>query len=354
MTLSADVLRDYAVAVFRGAGLAAEDAADVADHLVEANLVGMDSHGIIRVTEYLQCIDDKHVVANRRASIVKDGGAFVLVDGQFGFGQTIGKQAVALGVERARQHGVAMIALRNSGHLGRIGAWPQMAAEAGIVSLHFVNSSGEGILVAPFGGKERRLSANPIAAGAPGADGKPIILDISTSAVAEGKVRVAKNKGELLPEGVALDHHGRPVRDPNAFYGPPMGALLPFGAHKGSGLSFFAEIFAGALTGGYSSHPKNPTADRFVNNMLSFYIDPDGLGLAAFFKEDVARLTDWIRTTPPARVGEKVRAPGDVELATRAERAAKGIPLDKTTIAQLVAAGKRTGVPEATLARLQA
>jgi uncharacterized oxidoreductase len=133
-----------------------------------------------------------------------------------------------------------------------------------------------------------------------------------------------------------------------------MGALLPFGGHKGSGLSFFAEIFAGSLTGGCSSHPKNPTADRFVNNMLSFYIDPSGLGLAAFFKEDVARLTDWIRTTPPAKPGDKVRAPGDLELATKAERLAHGIPLDKTTIAQLVAAGKRTGVSAATLARLEA
>jgi hydroxycarboxylate dehydrogenase B len=354
MTLSAALLRDYATAVFRGAGLEPEDATDVAEHLVEANLLGMDSHGIIRVTEYLQCIDDKHVVANRRAKVIKDGGAFVLVDGQFGFGQTIGKQAVALGIERARRHGIALVGLRNSGHLGRIGAWPQMAAEAGIVSLHFVNSSGEGILVAPFGGKERRLSANPIAAGAPGADGKPIVFDVSTSAVAEGKVRVAKNKGEMLPEGVALDHEGRPIRDPNDFYGPPMGALLPFGGHKGSGLSFFAEIFAGSLTGGYSSHPRNPTADRFVNNMLSFYIDPAGLGLAEFFKEDVARLTEWIRSTPPAKPGDKVRAPGDVELATRAEREAKGIPLDKTTVAQLVTAGRRTGVSEAILARLQA
>jgi len=354
MTISANLLHDYAVAVFRGAGLDAEDAHDVADHLVDANLLGMDSHGIIRVSEYLQCLDDKHVIANRHMKVVKDGGAFALVDGQFGFGQTIGKQAVNLGVGKAKIHGFAMVALRNSGHLGRIGAWPQMAAEAGIVSLHFVNSSGEGILVAPFGGKERRLSANPIAAGAPGPDGTPLVFDISTSAVAEGKVRVARNKGELLPEGVALDHAGQPVRDPNAFYGPPMGALLPFGGHKGSGLSFFAEILAGSLTGRYSSHAKNPTADRFVNNMLSFYIDPAGLGLAAFFKEDVARLTEWIRSTPPARPGDKVRAPGDVELATKAERLANGIPLDPTTIAQLVAAGKRTGVSAATLARLEA
>jgi hydroxycarboxylate dehydrogenase B len=354
MAINADLLRQYAVAVFRGAGLDPEDASDVADHLVGANLLGLDSHGIIRVTEYLQCIDDKHVVANQRMKVVKDGGAFALVDGQFGFGQTIGKQAVSLGIGKARAHGVAMIGLRNSGHLGRIGAWPQIAAEAGIVSFHFVNSSGEGILVAPFGGMERRLSANPIAAGAPGADGRAIVFDVSTSAVAEGKVRVAKNRGELLPEGVALDHTGRPIRDPNAFYGPPMGALLPFGGHKGSGLSFFAEIFAGALTGGYSSHPKNPTADRFVNNMLSFYIDPAGLGLAAFFKEDVARLTQWIRSTPPARPGGKVYAPGDVELATQSERLAHGIPLDKATIAQLVAAGKRSGVDEGILAQLQA
>ena len=147
------------------------------------------------------------------------------------------------------------MAIRNSGHLGRIGAWAEQLAEAGLASFHFVNTSGFGILVAPHGGSDRRLSANPIAAGVPVKGRRPLILDIATSAIAEGKIQVAKNKGEQLPPGLVLDGKGRPTTDPKAFYAEPPGAILPFGGHKGSGLSFFCEILAGSLTGGHASNP---------------------------------------------------------------------------------------------------
>ena len=176
-----------------------------------------------------------------------------------------------LGIDKAGRQGVAVVALRNSGHLGRIGDWAEMAARAGKVSLHFVNTSGGGILVAPFGGTQRRLSANPIAAGVPVANGPPIILDISTCTIAEGKIKVAFNKGAKVPDGCILDGEGRPTNDPKAFYASPPGAILPLGGHKGYGLSVIAEVLAGALTGGACSHFG---VDRVANNMLSIILDP--------------------------------------------------------------------------------
>ena len=177
----------------------------------------------------------------------------------------------SIAIDKAKRAGLCALAIRNAGHLGRIGAWAEQVAAAGLASVHFVNTSGFGILVAPHGGTDRRLSANPIAAGAPGE--VPIILDISTSAIAEGKIQVALNRGDTLPPGCTIDSEGQPNQDPKTFYGPPAGALLPVGGHKGYGLSVFCEIFAGALSGGLTTNPANATANRLVNNMLSIVFD---------------------------------------------------------------------------------
>ena len=272
--ISSDTLRTLAASIFRATGSLEEEARIIGDHLVEANLVGHDSHGVIRVSKYVDWHARGMVLANRHAVVVREAQCHALIDGQFGYGQVIGCEAMDLAAGKAKCSGLCAIAIRNAGHLGRIGAWAERLAEAGLASVHFVNTSGFGLLVAPFGGIDRRLSANPIAAGAPGPAGAPIVLDISTSAIAEGKIQVAQNRNELLPEGCTVDSEGRPTRDPRAFYGPPEGALLPFGGHKGYGLSFFCEILAGALTGGGSTHPENATAARLVNNMTSVVFDP--------------------------------------------------------------------------------
>lgn len=336
-------LRAFCAALFGAAGSDPAEAAIVADHLVEANLVGHDSHGVIRAPKYLDWVAAGELLPNRHAAAVVDAGALLVVDGGFGYGQVIGQQAMALAAERAKRQGAAILGIRNSGHLGRIGAWAEQLAEAGLVSLHFVNTSGYGILVAPHGGTERRLSANPIAAGAPGPHG-PIVLDIATSATAEGKIQVARNKGEALPAGLLLDGHGAPTTAPEAFYGPPAGAILPFGGHKGYGLSVFCEVLAGALTGGGSSHPQHPTAWRLVNNMLTVAVDPAALGAAEAFGLDVARLEAWVKSARPAAPGAAILLPGEVEARSRARRAAEGIPLDATTRAQLADAARRLGV----------
>jgi uncharacterized oxidoreductase len=330
--------------IFAAAGSSPEEAALVADHLVEANLLGHDSHGVIRIKKYIDWAKAGQVLPNRHVAVVTDRGAALLLDGGFGYGQVIGREAMALAAERAAKFGFALTATRNSGHLGRIGAWPQQLAEAGYVSFHFVNTSGFGILVAPHGGRDRRLSANPIAAGAPVKGGPPLILDIATAVIAEGKIQVARNKGEKLAAGQVLDGAGLPTDDPDAFYAEPPGAILPFGGHKGSGLSMFCEIIAGSLSGGFASNLAAPTADRLVNNMTSIIFDPLAFAGNDFFDADLARLARWTKASPPVEPGGAVLLPGETEFRTRQERIANGVPLDHETRAQIRAAGASVGV----------
>jgi uncharacterized oxidoreductase len=351
MRIEADRLRTFIQAIFEGAGSSPVEAAIVSDHLVEANLKGHDSHGVIRAAKYANWVAKGQLVPNRHAEIVTDRSAILVVDGGFGYGQVIGKEAMQLGAERAKRNGLCAVAIRNSGHLGRIGAWPEQLARVGFASVHFVNTSGFGILVAPHGGSDRRLSANPIAAGVPVDGSAPIILDIATSAVAEGKIQVARNQRKQLAPGLVIDGRGRPTTDPATFYRDPPGAIFPFGGHKGFGLSLFCEILAGALTGGGSSHPANPTAGRLVNNMLSIVFDPDAFPTGGF-ADDVARLVQWVKSSPPIERNGEVLLPGEAEQRVFAERARDGTPLDAETIRQLNECARRLGVP--VLASLEA
>ncbi|MGH7085709.1 MAG: malate/lactate/ureidoglycolate dehydrogenase [Acetobacteraceae bacterium] len=341
--IAASGLADFVSRVFAAAGSCGDEPRILADHLVEANLLGHDSHGVIRVPKYLVWLAAGEVIANRHAEIAFDRGPILAVNGGFGYGQVIGREAMALLAERCRSYGLAAVAIRNTGHLGRIGAWPEQLARAGLVSIHFVNTSGYGILVAPHGGSDRRLSANPVAAGAPGPAGRPLVLDIATSAIAEGKLQLARNKGEQVSPGAILDGAGRPTRSPEAFYAEPPGSILPFGGHKGSGLSFFCEVLAGSLTGGMSSHPENPTARHLVNNMLSIAFVPDAF-TGRGFDDDLARLAAWVKGSPPSTPGGAVLLPGEAEARTRREREEHGIPLDEESWRQLVRAAAERGV----------
>jgi hydroxycarboxylate dehydrogenase B len=351
MGIAAAPLQDLVQTIFERAGSAAAEAEAVADHLIEANLMGHDSHGVIRVAPYIDLIRSGKWSANRHVEVVKDAGAVLVVDGGNGLGQVIAKEAIDLGIERARTHGVAVVGVRNSAHMGRIGAWAEQAAAAGLISLHFVNTTGFGIQVAPFGGSDRRLSVNPIAIGAPLAGREPLIHDMSTGAIAAGKIRVARNKGALLPEGAIIDNQGRPTRDPEAFFTDPPGALTTTGGHKGYGLALFVEVLAGALTGGGSSHPDNPSADRPINGLLSILIDPEAMAGSEALAADLDRLTEYVTASPPATPGGKVLLPGEIERRTRAERLAHGIPLDPNTLDQLRGAARSVGVAEAAIER---
>ncbi|MBI2807594.1 MAG: malate/lactate/ureidoglycolate dehydrogenase [Planctomycetes bacterium] len=342
MIVRHDKLRPFITSIFKAAGCQEAEAGRIGMRLVEANLVGHDSHGVIRVPSYVQWLKAGKVLADRSVEIVFENDAIAVLDGQFGFGQTIGEQAMKLGIDKCARHGVAVIALRNSGHLGRIGDWPLMAAEAGLLSLHFVNTTGAGILVAPFGGTQRRLSANPIAAGIPVTGRPPILLDISACTVAEGKIRVALNKGVPVPENCIIDSQGQPTTDPKVFYADPPGAILPIAGHKGYGLAFLCEVLAGALTGGGCSNPDK--ADRVVNGMFSILLDPGKFQSDPAFTAEVERFIAWVKSSAKVSANGEILLPGDVEDRTKAKRMRDGIDIDATTWAQLVAIADTVGV----------
>jgi uncharacterized oxidoreductase len=347
MKLPPDYLSSLTAAVFRAAGCDPAEANRIAAHLVEANLVGHDSHGVIRVPSYVQWLKAGKVLAGRTIEVVFENDVIAVVDGQFGFGQSVGEQAMDLGIKKSAKHGVAVVALRNAGHLGRIGDWPLQAARAGKLSLHFVNTSGAGILVAPFGGINRRLSANPIAAGIPVAARSPIILDISACTVAEGKIRVALNKGVPVPENCIIDAQGRPTTDPRVFYADPPGAILPIAAHKGYGLSIVCEVLAGALTGGGCSNPVHK--DRVVNGMLSIFLDQSFFLAEAAFAAEVQRFVDWVKSSQKVSPDDDILMPGEIEERTKAQRCRDGIEIDENTWSQLLATARSLGVNAAQL-----
>jgi uncharacterized oxidoreductase len=343
MNVAPDRLKSFVQAIFSRAGSLPPEAERIAHYLVESNLAGHDSHGVIRVPHYINFLKKDMVRANQSMKVVFETEALAVVDGQFGFGQVIGEQAMRFAIAKCEKHGVLVLALRNCGHLGRIGEWPLLVARTGKISLHFVNTSGLGILAAPFGGIDRRLSANPIAVGIPVKDGPPIILDISTCAIAEGKIKVAFNKGESLPPGSIIDAEGRPSQDPKAFYANPPGAILPFGGHKGYGLSVVTDILAGALTGSGSSNPHSTS--RMVNGLLALVLDPERFPAHSEFAGEVRRFIDFVKSSRTTSPDGEILMPGELEERTRARRLKEGIDLDDVTWGQLQEVAAGLGAP---------
>ncbi|MGD9720995.1 MAG: malate/lactate/ureidoglycolate dehydrogenase [Pirellulales bacterium] len=342
MIIAHDRLKKLTSDIFAAAGCHADEAARIGHYLTESNLVGHDSHGVIRVISYIDFLRAGKVVPNRSIEVLFENEVIAVVDGGYGFGQTIGEQATQLGIDKCARHGVSVVALRNAGHLGRIGDWPTMAAKAGLVSLHFVNTSGAGILVAPFGGIDRRLSANPVAAGVPVKGGKPVIMDMSCCTIAEGKLRVAFNKGVRVNDGCIIDSNGEPTNDPVVFYGDPPGAILSVAGHKGYALGVITEMLAGALTGAGASNPANK--GRLANGMLSIYFDPAKFGDNEAFAAEVRRFIDWTKSSRKASPDGEILMPGDVEEKTKARRMRDGIELDDNTWKSLVDTARSLGV----------
>lgn len=350
--IPAPTVEDFVTRIFAAAGCDQAEATRISTHLLDANLAGHDSHGVARVPRYVEWLQAGYVLKGQDVQVVTDGGSFLLLDGLFGFGQTVAPQAVRMGIERAKQHGIAVVGLRNAGHIGRVGAYAEMAIEAGLLSVHFVNVAGS-VLVAPFGGTERRFSTAPISVGVP-LPGRPLVLDFATSLVAEGKVLVASNGGKALPHDALIEPDGSLSADPHTLYGPydqigprnpanGNGAIRAFGEHKGSGLAFMCEMLAGALTGGGTSGPIEGRG-RIANGMLSFYISPSHFGTQAEFEATGRAYVDWVVAAQPAVPGQPVLAPGDKEAATKADRLANGVPLQPDTWESILQTARSLGI----------
>ncbi len=344
-TLSATDLQAWVARIIEKAGSEPDEARQVADNLVMANLSGHDSHGVGMVPRYVDAVLEGGLIPNTGVKVLVDTGALLNLDGQQGYGQITGTQAMALGIERARQHGSCIVSLARSHHLGRIGHFAEMAVAQGLVSLHFVNVISRPV-VAPFGGGDGRFGTNPCCIGIPMKGREPFVLDFATSRVAQGKMRVAHNKGQQVPEGYLIDELGQPTTDPGVVVAPQsnglLGALLTFGEHKGYGLAVACELLGGALTGGGTWHHQADHRRAVINSMLTILIDPVKLGTQAVFEQEAPAFADWLRQSPSRNGG--VLIAGEPERAARAERARTGITIDEATWAELQASATKVGL----------
>lgn len=346
-TLHAPALRSAVARVLEAVGSARAEAEAVAANLVLANLSGHDSHGVGMVPRYVDAVLEGGLRPNAQARINVDTGTLLALDGERGYGQVVGEHALRLAIARAQQHGSCIMTLGNSHHLGRIGHFAEMAVAEGLVALHFVNVLSRPV-VAPFGGGDGRFGTNPCCIGIPLQGHPPFVLDFATSRVAQGKMRVAHNKGERVPPGYLIDEAGQPSTDPGVVVVPQanglFGALMAFGEHKGYGLAVACELLGGALSGGGTWH-REPDASRAVlNGMLTVLIDPARLGTATSFAQEATAFVDWLRQSPPGADFEQVRIAGEPEREARASRERAGIVLDDATWAEIVEAGNRVGV----------
>ena len=338
-------------AVVAAGGSEAREAGLVAENLVTANLTGHDSHGVGMIPRYIESLLEGGLVVNQHPKMMVDGGAMISLDGQQGYGQVIGLEAMEIGIARARQHGFCVMGLGRSHHLCRIGQWAEQAVAAGLISLHFTNVISRSI-VAPYGGADARFGTNPMTVGIPIPGEPPFILDMATSAVAQGKIRVAHNKREKVSPDWLIDDQGNPTADPRFGVVEPFGALRTFGLHKGYGLAVVCELLGGALTGGGTWHSDDRSKKRVWNGMLTILIDPKRLGTGDTFATETTEFLRSLRQSPVAPGFDKVRIAGEPERETRAKRERDGISVDDITWADIIAAGAKLKVARDTLEKL--
>ena len=346
MLIDAEPLTDFASKIFLSLGATSERAATVASHLVEANLKGHDSHGVGMIPTYVYGAEKGYLKVNQDAVLAQDSGAVMLFDNNFGFGQVVGRQSTEQAIERARSHGMVCAGARNNYHLGRIGTYGELVAEAGLVSLHFVNVVGHPPFVSPWGGRDKRMQTNPFCCAIP-TEGDPVILDMATSAIAYGKARVARMKGDQVPPGSLFDKEGSPSADPAVLEAG--GSLAPFGMHKGYGLALICELLGGGLAGEWTMADVGKQKDMTVNHMLTFIVEPDIFGGVANFRREVEAMADWLHAADPAVGVDRVRLPGEPERESKAERLATGIPVDEQSWIGICDAARRAGVEEASI-----
>jgi hydroxycarboxylate dehydrogenase B len=358
-------LHRWVVDLWRAAGSSHHEASLTGDHLVGANLAGHDSHGVGMVPRYVQSFLNDELKLNQTVAIANDSGSLVTVDGKRGMGQHVTWQAMNIAIERAKAHGVCVLGLKNSHHLGRVGHWAEQAVAAGLVSVHFTNAISTPTMVAPHGGAQGRFLTNPFTVGIPrgNGSGEPVVLDFATSAIAHGKVRVAYNKKVAVASGSLIDAQGAATDDPAVmFESPPdqpgrTGALLPAAAHKGYALAMVCELLGAAMTGGETTQPDNLTMTYGIwNNMLAIVFDPQRLGTGGYFEDETRRFVQWVKSAPLRPGFSEIQMPGDPERSARKLRAA-AIPIDTATLAQLdqasAAIAKRTGGSPGPLSALE-
>ncbi len=347
--VNAQALHGFVQRLWLKAGSSPTEAGLVADHLVMANLTGHDSHGVGMIPRYVKSLRDGVLALNQHVAIVRDAGAVLTVDGVRGFGQVVAYEAMDLGIERAKAMGICAVGLRNAHHIGRIGHWAEQCARQGLVSFHFVNVAGS-VHVSPWGGSDGRFGTNPFCAAFPRKGKEPLVLDFATSGIAQGKARVAYNKGAKVAEGCLIDAQGRPTTDPRVMFEAPHGALRTFGEHKGHGLAMMCELFSGALTGGYTTHAETRVKHSgIINCMLSVIINPEAFD-AADTEAEAEAFIEWVKASPRSTGTDQIFAPGEPERLRIAQRRSAGIPIDPGTWSEIIAAATALDMPQSDIA----
>lgn len=338
-------LLNIATAILQGAGAPRTHAQVVAEHLVSSNLAGHDSHGIMRLNQYCAAIDQKELDPRARPSVRKESVAGAVLDGQRSFGQVAASEAMTMAMERARLVGVSAVTVCNCYHSGRLSAYSLMASRAGMIGVVMVNAGGGGQSVAPFGGLARRLATNPFAIAVPSGSSFDLVLDVATSVAPEGKIRDYFRRGELLPDGWIIDADGVPTRDAKEFYGPPSGALLPWGGpvgYKGYGLALMIDIMAGALSGAGCCGPLEVPAR---DGVFLLAIDVEQFTDGQWFRGQVMQLMDHVKSSPPAPGFNEVFVPGELEYREEENRRRTGVLVDDTTWAEMKLLARRFQLP---------
>ncbi|MEE8451824.1 MAG: Ldh family oxidoreductase [Thermoguttaceae bacterium] len=343
-TFSADALTAFAARMLTTGGLDREEVTTIAESLVGANLRGYDSHGVMRIPQYLDQVQRGEIVPGAELEVLNETPCLITADGHWGFGQVQAGRLLGRLIDKADRGGVGIGTMIRCAHTGRLGQYCETAAEAGKIAMVMVNNHGGVTRVAPPGGKAPRLSTNPIALGTPNGD-RPVVLDFCTCVTAEGKVRVKRIAGESCPDGWLLDSEGRPTNDPDDLYADPPGSILPMGGaqtYKGFGLSLMVEILTGALSGGVCA--REIPANQVGNCVFMMVLEPAHFGSQAHFATEVSQLVEFIRSCPRVDGVDEITLPGDPELRCLAEKTAQGITLDEGNWAQLAAAAEARDV----------
>ncbi len=343
MLLTAEQIGTVIKRILSAAGATQIEAERVGFRLANANLVGHDSHGLIRVCQYADQLCEGTIRSGVDLTSVAKFGAIEIYDANLGFGQVAAETTTRIGIDKARQLGVSAVGLRNVSHVGRLGDWAELAAMHGVISFHFVNSPAKPG-VTPFGGIERRMATNPLCIGYPVEGSDPLIVDMTTSSVAEGKLRVANAAGKAIPEGWIVDKDGNPTTNPGDYYNG--GALLTMGSHKGYGLSLAIDLLAGALTCGKTVGP-DETVNR--NNLFSIFIDASAPDMRDQANEIATSYLAWIKDCTPCNPDAPVLIPGEPEAQERRKRMENGIEVPDGIWKQVVATAARFGVEKAKL-----
>jgi LDH2 family malate/lactate/ureidoglycolate dehydrogenase len=339
--VQSNALSDFTQRVFEACGTPTAEAAIVADHLVRANLMGVDSHGVIRITQYVDEIRENVIVPGAPVTMATETDTTAVVDGAWNFGLVVAWRAMEVAIAKARKCHTACVLTQRCNHAGRLGTFTQQAAEEGFLALAVCNSPRHGHFVLPWGGRAGRLATNPISFAVPRGGRAPILADFSTSAAPEGKIRLYRDEGKQLPEGWIVDAMGRPSTNPSDFYGPPMGAILPFGGetgYRGFALSLLVEIL-GATLGG-----KDITVDRPGNDLAFLVIDVSAFLPRTEFHNLLNRVSEYVKSSPPADGFEEVLFPGEPEFRTLEQRLREGIPVDDGIWDRILECSRSLGV----------